>query len=202
MYWLILNEKSYIMYLTEQKTINDLIPYIINVYIPWTMVIHFQNTSIKTQGKKYTVNPGHFVQLQPVTLIKIRLMCREICYQELGLVWCSTYVSHTEQWWQRSGFITWQRSQNLTAEDMEIKEISCPPSHPITCLPSKHSAKWLYSCSCCGNVHIKDRWLCVPPDWARVKMGSFLAISARICFWTSGLSSISYLSLSEYDNWN
>lgn len=26
-----------------------------------------------------------------------------------------TYVSQTEQWWQRSGFSTWQRSQNLIA---------------------------------------------------------------------------------------
>jgi len=48
------------------------------------MMIHFQNTSIKTQGEKDTVIPG----LQPVTLIKIRLLCREICYQELGWV-CS-----------------------------------------------------------------------------------------------------------------
>ena len=42
----------------------------------------------------------------------------------------------------------------------------------------------------------------LPPDWARVKMGSFFAISTRICFWASGLSSISYLCLSEYDSWN
>lgn len=33
-------------------------------------------------------------------------------------------------------------------------------------------------------------------------MGSFRAISTRICFWTSGLSSNSYLCLSEYDSWN
>lgn len=42
----------------------------------------------------------------------------------------------------------------------------------------------------------------IPPDWARVKMGSFFAISTRICFCASSLSSISYLCLSEYDSWN
>lgn len=55
----------------------------------------------------------------------------------------------------------------------------------------------------CENNKHKITWEeSLPPDWARVEMGSFLAISTRICFWTSGLSSISYLCLSEYDSWN
>lgn len=76
------------------------------------------------------VKLGCAVQLH--SLIKIQVLCREICFQEQGLVRCLTYVSQTEQWWQRSGFITWQRSQNLIAEDMEIKTISCPRLHLIT----------------------------------------------------------------------
>lgn len=37
----------------------------------------------------------------------------------------------------------------------------------------------------------------LPPDVVLVKMGSFFATSMRICFCTSGLSSLSYRSLSE-----
>lgn len=134
------------------------------------MVIHLQNASIKENTQEHkaikrdTAKSGCVVWLNPATLIKIRALCKEIHFQEQGLVRCLTYISQTEQWWHRSGFITWQRSQNLIAEDMKIKKISCPCLHPIACLTGKHwhsqhSVKRLYLCSCCGNVHNHDRWL-------------------------------------------
>lgn len=53
-----------------------------------------------------------------------------------------TYVSHTEQWWQRSGFSTWQRSQNLIArEKMRTGWINDTWAEP-TLQPPPRAKKW------------------------------------------------------------
>lgn len=129
-----------------------------------------------------------------------------------------SYLSQTEQWWHRSGFSNWQRSQKRIAEETQAvqshsrqqqQQRQQQPLHTLDHrLTSWRGWNELWGphispdCSCCSH-HINCTLYCtVPPELVRVYMGRSLAILLRISCWDSPRSSRCSSSLSEWDRWN
>lgn len=50
-------------------------------------------------------------------------------------IYVASYLSQTEQWWERSGFSNWQRSQNRMAEETHTGQTNTCPDHIVLYWP-------------------------------------------------------------------